>query len=355
MFKHILVNNLSIQERFRLTVFEIGRLIDMNHYERAVDLFWETYEYYQKNPSKFVSNSKLLNGTRAYKLLELACERNDEEQVLKLIDILEKNVIEESQNSNDDDDGALKFKGHHEINEHNEMSLNDGNWSSILNEALKNNSYSIIKFIYDTKKVDLGYSIGTLYQMCRICSQNGDFQLCLDIFKRISDKIDNEGYFGDETEMNNNIKRESVIMILQSFLESGGPVVQSWKFLEEFINNDLQLDNSDVSILSSYYFNLDNFENLQELMSTLSNEIMNLKTRNLILYNLFYAIDKSYGLSHLGSLSFIYRFILANNRQNENEAESNESKESDTKVFPLTSDIYKVIFHTLSKSSSGYL
>ncbi|OWB55063.1 hypothetical protein B5S28_g927 [[Candida] boidinii] len=353
MFKHILVNNLSIQERFRLTVFEIGRLIDMNHYERAVDLFWETYEYYQKNPSKFVSNSKLLNGTRAYKLLELACERNDEEQVLKLIDILEKNVIEESQNSNDDDDGALKFKGHHEINEHNEMSLNDGNWSSILNEALKNNSYSIIKFIYDTKKVDLGYSIGTLYQMCRICSQNGDFQLCLDIFKRISDKIDNEGYFGDETEMNNNIKRESVIMILQSFLESGGPVVQSWKFLEEFINNDLQLDNSDVSILSSYYFNLDNFENLQELMSTLSNEIMNLKTRNLILYNLFYAIDKSYGLSHLGSLSFIYRFILANNRQNENEAESNESKESDTKVFPLTSDIYKVIFHTLSKSSSG--
>ncbi|GME68230.1 unnamed protein product [[Candida] boidinii] len=352
MFKHILINNLSIQERFRLTVFEIGRLIDMNHYERAVDLFWETYDHYQKSPSKFVSNSKLLNGTRAYKLLELACERNDEEQVLKLIDIFEKNVTEETQKANDE--GDLKFKGNHETSEYNEMGLDDGNWSSILNEALKNNSYVIIKFIYDTKKIDLGYSIGTLYQMCRISSQNGDFQLCLDIFKRISDKIDNEEYFADKIEMGNNMKKELVIMILQSFLESGGSVVQSWKFLEEFINNNLQLDNSDVAILSSYYFNFDNFENLQELMSSLYNEILSIKARNLILYNLFYAIDKGYGLSHLGSLSFIYRFILTNNKQKENEAESNGSKENDnTKVPQLTIDIYKVIFHTLFKSHSG--
>lgn len=242
-----------------LTYFRMHRFLVSNQYEQAIELFWARYDYYKQ--AAWVNIYRLMKNLRAYDLLRAASIRNDTEQIMKLLEVLEKHDL-----------------------------ISSKNYAACLNVALFNNNYKVTKHIYNIwEQVKLTQSY--LQRVVEIAISNQDLEFALDALSKIESPTLSLFY----------------MMRISLFISS----TNCWEIMDKTFGGIEWRIIEEIGLPSELQklSHMDDFEILDGYMNTLS-KLESRTTRKLLIRSLLLSIDNGQG--HFGSALFILNYLNRN-------------------------------------------
>ncbi len=254
-------NNFLRRKGLETAYFQIYRFIILDEYEQAIELFWNRYSHYM-NGQPWVNVFKMMKSLRVYPLLQAASTRNDTQQILKLIEVLEENRL-----------------------------ITPNNYASCFNMAICNNNYEVIKYLYHKlSQIELTQSCIELIMQIAITHE--DLELTLNILPNIENPLLNLSF----------------IMKICSHLSPAS----CWEIMEK-ITGDIEWETIEKVELPPELQglpDLDDFTNLDTYMKILS-KLEKKITKKLLIRSLLSSINN--GKGHFGSASYILNYL---NRKN---------------------------------------
>ncbi|QPG76898.1 hypothetical protein FOA43_004292 [Brettanomyces nanus] len=241
--------------------FQIERFLQRGQYEQAVDLFWQRYRHYISNAERNgLDMFRLMKSLKAFKILIMASDRDDTEQILKLMNTL----------------GEMGY-------------LTQMNYSGILSNAIKHRNYQVCRSSYNSIDSSLELTQGYLTNLFDIFANNDEFEMAIKILSKIESQ---------------DVKTQLCLQLISKL-----PPEQCWKLLDSLIcilDTSLLTDYSVVPSSLLLLSGLDDFEKLSEHLKLLPT-LKNRDAQKVIVYCLLSSINNNQG--HFASTVFLVSFL----------------------------------------------
>ncbi|VEU19465.1 DEKNAAC100337 [Brettanomyces naardenensis] len=242
------------QQNLEPAYFQIERCLERGQYEQAVELFWSKYDQYTEDNE--LDMFRLMKSLRAFKILMMASDRDDTDQLLKLITVL----------------GGMGY-------------LTQMNYSGILSNAIRYRNYDVCLTTINSLDTSLELSQGYLISLFYIFVSNDELVMAL----RILTRIDSQD------------TRSTLCLEVISRFE----LEDSWTLLDSLA----EVSNLDYSLLPSSFLQISGLDDFEVLDAHLqcSLKLKNREAQKIMIYSLLSSIDNNQG--HFASTAFVISFL----------------------------------------------